>query len=169
MENSRDTDMVDRIISQWERQRPDLELGSMALIARLKRCSQLIGPKLDSVYQAFDLSAGDFDVLATLRRAGLPYCLSPTALFDSLLLTSGTMTHRLKRLEARGLIERLPNPADARSLLVQLTGQGLDVIDRAVSAHVANEDRILQRLDPSSRTQLEAGLAALLILLEGET
>lgn len=166
MEKSGKNDGVDRLIGQWETERPDLNLDAMALFARLKRCTQIVGPLLDRVYREFDLSAGDFDVLATLRRSGAPYCLSPTALFDSLLLTSGTMTHRLKRLEARGLIERLSNPEDARSLLVQLSAEGLRIIDMAVSAHVENEDTILQGLDPRSRTQLAEGLKAMLGMLE---
>ena len=82
-------------------------------------------------------------MLATLRRSGAPYRLAPTALFSALMITSGTMTHRLKGLEARGLVRRVPNRGDARSVLVQLTRAGLSLIDRAVEAHVENEQRIL--------------------------
>ncbi|MBR9824780.1 MAG: MarR family transcriptional regulator [Alphaproteobacteria bacterium] len=166
MEKNRKPDMVDRLIDQWRGERPDLELGAMALIARLKRCSQLIGPRLDKIYREHDLSAGDFDVLATLRRSGEPYCLSPTDLFDSLLLTSGTMTHRLKKLEAKGWIQRLPNVLDARSLLVALTDDGFKLIDDVVSAHVNNEEDILRSLDADARARLDAGLRELLSILE---
>jgi DNA-binding MarR family transcriptional regulator len=96
----------------------------------------------------------------------MPYRLAPTDLFSALMITSGTMTHRLKGLEARGLVQRLPNPHDARSVLVQLTAAGLGLIDRAVEAHVGNERRILAPLDPSDLTALNAGLARLLAVLE---
>lgn len=159
-------DTVDRLTGQWQSQRPDLDLGAMALIARLKRCSQLVGPMLDEVYAEHGLSAGDFDVLATLRRSGAPYCLSPTELFDSLLLTSGTMTHRLKRMEGKGLIERIANPDDARSMLVRLSAKGVQIIEACVGAHVANETRILSVLTPQQQNALSEGLRALLVSLE---
>ena len=105
-------------------------------------------------------------MLATLRRSGAPYCLAPTTLFSTLMVTSGTMTHRMAKLEAQGWIERLPNPADARSSLVQLTPQGLALIDRAVEAHVANEHRILSALKAADIAALDARLALLLASLE---
>ena len=105
-------------------------------------------------------------MLATLRRSGAPYCLAPTTLFSTLMVTSGTMTHRMAKLEAQGWIERLPNPADARSSLVQLTPQGQELIDRAVEAHVANEHRILSALKAADIAALDARLALLLASLE---
>ena len=105
-------------------------------------------------------------MLATLRRSGAPYCLAPTTLFSTLMVTSGTMTHRMAKLEGQGWIERLPNPADARSSLVQLTPQGLELIDRAVEAHVANEHRILSALKAADIAALDARLALLLASLE---
>ena len=162
MTSDRPTDAVDAILAQWARERPDLDCSPMGPLGRLGRCAVLVRERLDAVFAAYDLQRGEFDVLATLRRAGPPHCLAPTTLFSSLMVTSGTMTHRLKRLETRGLVERTPDPADARSLLVRLTPAGLTLIDAAVTDHVANEHRILGGLDADQRAILDGALAALL-------
>lgn len=159
-------DAVERILDQWRQERPDLDLRAMGLIGRLKRCSELMQRRLDSCFAEFGLNGGEFDVLATLRRSGEPYCLAPTALFNSLMVASGTMTNRLQRLEAAGWVQRMPNPADARSMLVQLSPAGFALIERALSAHVANETRILAALTPRDMDGLDARLAALLAVLE---
>lgn len=159
-------DAVSAILAQWRRERPDLDVGAMGTIGRVKRCAALLQRRLDETFAAFGLSSGEFDVLATLRRSGAPYCLAPTALFSSLMITSGTMTHRLQRLQASGLVQRMPNAEDARSLLVQLTPAGLALIDRAVQAHVENEQRILAPLRPAELAALDAQLKRLLAVLE---
>jgi DNA-binding MarR family transcriptional regulator len=169
MSTERQPDAVDAILAQWHRERPDLDVSPMATIGRLKRCSALMQRRLDEAFSAFGLSLWEFDVLATLRRAGAPHCLAPTALFSTLMVTSGTMTHRMQRLEASGWVERAPNPDDARSKLVQLTPAGLELIDRALEAHVANEHRILAPLSAPERAALEASLTSLLAILEPGT
>lgn len=166
MGEQRAADAVDAILQQWRKERPDLDASPMGPIGRLKRCSALLQPKLDACFSAFGMTAWEFDVLATLRRSGPPYCLAPTTLFSTLMVTSGTMTHRLKGLETSGLVQRLSNPDDARSLLVQLTAAGFDLIDRAVAAHVENERCILAALTPTELAQLDASLARLLAVLE---
>lgn len=160
-------DAVDLILDQWQRERPDLDATPMAPIGRLKRCAALVQRRLDATFAAFGMTNWEFDVLATLRRSGAPYCLAPTTLFSSLMVTSGTMTHRLKGLEGRGWIERVPNPEDARSLLVRLTPEGFDLIDRAVTAHVENERRILALLGADDVAALDRALAVLMGALEG--
>lgn len=162
----RQADAVDAILEQWRRERPDLDLGPMGTIGRIKRCAALLQRKLDVTFAAFGMTRWEFDVLATLRRSGAPCCLAPTALFSALMITSGTMTHRLRGLETRGLVRRLPNRDDARSVLVQLTPAGLELIDRAVAAHVENERRVLASLDPADRVALDARLSRLLAVLE---
>lgn len=166
MKGKKTADAVDSILEQWQRERPDLDLAPMGTIGRLKRCAALVQRQLDGMFAEFGMTAWEFDVLATLRRAGHPFRLAPTTLFSSLMITSGTMTHRLQRLEASGLVDRVPNRDDARSLLVQLTPAGRDLIDRAVTAHVENERRILSSLTPSQLGALDAQLAQLLALLE---
>lgn len=165
--SQRPRDAVDTILEQWHRERPDLDTAPMGPIGRITRCAALLIPRLEAGYAAFDLSVWEFDMLATLRRAGAPYCLSPTALFSTLMVTSGTMTHRLKRLESRQLIVRVANPEDARSLLVQLTEQGLALIERAVESHLENERRLLEALAPEVLAELDASLSRLLRVLEG--
>lgn len=161
-------DSVDTIIKQWQKELPELASEKMALIGRLKRCAALIQPKLDSVFNEYGLGSGSFDVLATLRRSGSPYCLSPTELFASLMVTSGTMTVRLQKLESQGLIKRVPNPNDARSTLVQLTEKGAQLIEKAVFEHVENESRLLDGLSDETQQQLNQNLAELMYLLENK-
>lgn len=161
------SDAVDAILEQWRRERPDLDASPMGPIGRLARCAALLAPRLETSFAEFDLSAWEFDMLAALRRAGAPYKLSPTELFSTLMVTSGTMTHRLKRLETRTLVTRLPNPEDARSMLVQLTATGLTLIDKVVEAHIENERRILSALPATVQADLDKALFALLQVLEG--
>ncbi|WP_041362430.1 MarR family winged helix-turn-helix transcriptional regulator [Methylovorus sp. MP688] len=161
-------DAVDEILAQWRRERPDLDPSPMGPIGRLARCEALIRRKLDQTFTQFGMTSWEFDVLATLRRSGKPYCLAPTALYSSLMVTSGTMTNRLQRLEENGLIERVKSTQDARSTLVKLTSQGINIIDKAVEAHIATEKAILSSLPPSSLKQLDQHLATLLKMLEGD-
>lgn len=160
------TDAVDAILEQWQQQRPQLDTRLMGPIGRLKRSAALLQQQLDRVFSEFDLSAWEFDVLATLRRSGAPYSLAPTQLFSALMVTSGTMTHRMNQLEKRALIERQANPQDARSKLVALSPAGLQLIDQALEAHVANQRRILAGLDADAVDQLDHSLRQLLALLE---
>lgn len=159
-------DAVDHIINQWRRERPDLDPSPMGLIGRLARCEMLLRRKLDQTFERFGMTSWEFDVLATLRRAGHPYSLAPTALYSSLMVTSGTMTHRLQRLEKVGLVERVKSSEDLRSMLVQLTDAGLSLINQAVEAHIANEQAILDLLPAESRKQLDKHLVTLLSVLE---
>ncbi len=159
-------DAVDRILAQWKCERPDLDCSPMGPIGRLKRCSILLEQQLQIVFDEFDLCAWEFDMLAALRRAGAPYCLSPTDLFSTLMVTSGTMTHRLKRLESRGLIVRLVNPDDARSMLVKLSENGQKIIDQAVVKHVENEKALLEKVAAEDIEALDRSLTALLKSLE---
>ncbi|HEY0589795.1 MAG TPA: MarR family transcriptional regulator [Pseudoduganella sp.] len=145
---------------------PAMDVGPMGVIGRLNRCAALMRRRLDATFEKFGLSNWEFDVLATLRRAGAPHQLAPTALFSQLMVTSGTMTHRLQRLEAQGWVTRAPNTADARSLLVQLSPAGLELIERAVAAHVENEKNIMAPLGAEGAAALDAQLRTLLAMLE---
>ncbi|MEO0378270.1 MAG: MarR family transcriptional regulator, partial [Cyanobacteria bacterium P01_A01_bin.17] len=107
-----------------------------------------------------------FDVLATLRRSGPPYQLSPTALFNSMMVSSGTMTHRIDGLEKAELVERIPDPCDRRGTLIQLTNKGFSLINKAVEAHVANGERILNVLEQPNREALANLLREFLVSFE---
>lgn len=159
-------DHVDKVLAQWRQERPDLDTGPMGIMGRLKRLQNALAAGLEVEFAAHGLNAASFDVLATLRRAGPPYALSPSALIDWTMVTSGTMTNRLDRLEAAGLIARRRNPDDGRGQVVALTDKGLALIDRAVAAHVANQHRLIAGLPPETRDQLDAALRAWLALLE---
>lgn len=161
-------DQVDRILAQWRQERPDLDVGPMSVIGRLKRLADQISQELARVYGAHGLTAASFDVLATLRRAGPPYALTPSALISWTMVTSGTMTNRLDRLEADNLIERRPNPEDGRGSVVALTGKGFALIDKVVTEHVANQHRLTERLPSPLFTELDDGLRAWLAAFEAE-
>jgi len=161
-------DRAGKAIAQWQRERPDLDVSPMAVIGRLNEVSSLISrERLAPLFARFGLQAGEFDVLATLRRSGSPFALTPTALYEAAMVTSGAMTNRLDRLEKAGLIRRMPHPQDRRGLLVQLTDEGLGLIDRAVEAHVENEHAILAALNPKERKMLAGLLEKLIADLAG--
>ena len=160
-------DRAARAVEQWSRERPDLDVSPMAVIGRLNEASWLIGREhLAPVFMRFGLQQGEFDVLATLRRSGAPFALTPTALFEATMVTSGAMTARLDRLEKSGLVAREPHPQDRRGIIVRLTGSGRDLIDAAVTAHVDNEHRILAGLSPADRDALAQLLEKLLANLK---
>jgi DNA-binding MarR family transcriptional regulator len=162
-------DAVDEITAQWRRERPDLDPAPMGVIGRISRIAALAQRELDRVFAEYGLAGGDFDVLATLRRAGAPYRLTPGELSRSTMVTTGGMTKRLDRLEARGLIRREDDPGDRRGKLIALTDEGRSRIDRAVEGHLRNEERLLAGLPASKRNQLAGLLRELLVGLDRQT
>ncbi|SPK73951.1 putative TRANSCRIPTIONal REGULATOR, MarR family [Cupriavidus taiwanensis] len=159
-------DHVDGILAQWARERPDLDASPMGILGRLGRLNRHTGRAIEAALGATGLQPWEFDVLATLRRAGPPYALSPGALIGSLMITSGTMTNRLDHLERAGLVRREPNPGDRRGLLVALTDGGRERVDHALELHVANEHRLLQGLSATERAQLATLLRRWLRMFE---
>lgn len=156
-------DRVDTAAAQWRRERPDIDVSAMATVGRLLQAARVIERDyLDPVFGRFGLQRGEFDVLASLRRAGAPYELTPTALYEALMLSSGAMTNRLDRLERAGLVERHPDPADRRGTRVRLSAQGKSMIDTALEAHLANEAGILTGLSDADRVQLDSLLSKLM-------
>jgi DNA-binding MarR family transcriptional regulator len=161
-------DHVEHIIEQWRRERPDLDVSPMAVIARISRLCRILERRIEQVYAEHGLNQSQVAVLAALRRAGDPYCLSPTALYSSLLISSGAVTNRLERLTAMGLVRRVPDPRDGRSLLVALTPKGKRLIDKVLSAHFDNERRLLTALEPWERDALASFLKKLLLEFEDD-
>lgn len=159
-------DRAARAVAQWRRERPELAVEPMLALGRLSEAASLIGQgRLAPLFARFGLQRGEFDVLATLRRAGSPYALTPTALYEATMVSSGAMTNRLDRLEAAGLIRRAPNPEDRRGVIVQLTDQGRRLIDAAVTAHVENQRQILAGLSPAEQQALAELLGKLIASL----
>ena len=148
-------DDIDRIVAHWNRERPELDVSPMALIGRLGRLRENIAREQDKVFARFGLNSAGFDVLATLRRHGAPYALSPGALMDSMMITSGTVTNRIDQLEKAGFVSREVNPEDRRSMIVALTPQGLMLIDEAVTAHVENQHRLVAHLSAEERAAFD--------------
>ena len=161
-------DAVDRIIAAWRAARPDLDLRAMATIGRLGRTTAFVRKQVEAELMQFELAVADFDVLAALRRAGPPYRVTPTGLYRSLMLTSGTMTSRLDSLEQRGFVKRMDDPEDRRGILVTLTPAGLERLEAAVTAHAANETRILAALTRAEQATLDAILRKLLASLDAD-
>jgi DNA-binding MarR family transcriptional regulator len=158
-------DAVDRHIAQWRLVRPDLPdpgLAAMAVFARLGRTAGLAGPAIEAVFARHGLSTGEFDVLAALFRSGEPHRLTPGELSRALMLSPAAMTNRLAKLEAAGLVGRSLDPANRRSILVELTAEGRAAVDGAVAEHVANEQRLLAALDPDEVAELDRLLRKLL-------
>lgn len=147
-------DQVDLIVEQWRRERPDVDVSGMEIIGRLSRLERTIRPRLEAVFADHGLESWEFDVLATLRRAGHPHALTPGRLLESMMITSGTMTNRIDRLELRGLVQRSPHPTDKRQVLVTLTTEGKRVVDAALVDHAANEATIVGVLGPDDSQQL---------------
>ncbi|WP_410216714.1 MarR family winged helix-turn-helix transcriptional regulator [Paracoccus sp. (in: a-proteobacteria)] len=156
-----DPDRAARAAQAWRRERPDLDVEAMEIIGRLNELSALLTRDLQPVFERFNLQGGEFDVLATLRRAGTPFRLTPTALYEATMLSSGGMTARLDRLERRDLIRRLPNPEDRRGTLVELTPAGLALVENAIGPHAENETRLLAGLPPQDRAVLNVLLSKL--------
>jgi DNA-binding MarR family transcriptional regulator len=159
-------DHVDEILAQWRRERPDLNVAPLGLFGRLFQLTHLADAALGEELQRHGLQHGWFDVLAALRRAGAPYELNPTELIRATLLSSGGLTKRVDRLEKEGLVERRPDPDDRRGTLVRLTRRGKRIVDRALEAHLANEERLLSALSAADRRALDALLRKLLASLD---
>ena len=154
-------DEVDRLVQAWQRERPDLDISPMEVLSRITRLAQHLDRARRQAFAAHDLETWEFDVLAALRRSGKPYELSPGRLLRETLVTSGTMTNRVDRLAARGLVRRAPDPADRRGVLVQLTDSGRARVDAALSALLTNERALLTGLGDADRKRLAGLLRAL--------
>lgn len=161
-------DHIDKILAQWKQERPDLEVAPMGTIGRIKRLNQHLARGMEKTWSAHGLNAASFDVLATLRRAGSPYALSPGDLMASTMVTSGTMTHRIDQLEKAGLVERIRNPDDGRGFLISLSPQGYAVIDKAITAHVETQGKLVAALTNEQRSKLDDLLSQFLSAFEGD-
>ena len=150
-------DEVDRIVDAWERERPDLDFEPLQVLSRVGRLARHLDRARRAAFAASDLESWEFDVLSALRRAGAPYQLSPKALLQQTLVSSGTMTNRIDRLVARGLVERRTDPRDGRGILVVMTQEGRERVDASISQLLDAEAELLDRLSPADRARL-AGL-----------
>ena len=164
----RAVDHIDMLREQWARELPDLDTEAVAILGRARRITLYVRQSIEAVFARHGLDAGEFDVLATLRRAGPPYCLTPTDLYRTLMISSGGLTDRLSRLEVAGLVRRRPAQADKRSLLVELTEQGREPTENALREDMALELALIAGLSASERRQLADLLRKLAISLPAD-
>ncbi|MBZ4487244.1 MarR family transcriptional regulator [Microbacterium sp. cx-55] len=155
-------DHVDRILSQWNAEKPGLDVSPMAVIGRLARTAAVVENRLAATFDRHGIDAGTFDVLATLLRQGPPYEITPAALAAESMVTSSAVAQRLNRLESRGFIARAANPDDGRGKLVRLTDDGRRLVDEVLPEHLAAEEELLADLSPDDRVRLAELLARLL-------
>lgn len=149
----------DDIHAQWGRERPDLDTEPMALIGRMGRLVRALTAEMEATFARHGLNGASFDLLATLRRSGDPYALTAGELMAQMMITSGTVTNRINRLEAQGLVERRTDKDDARRAIVALTEAGFAVIERAVEDHVATQKRLTEMLSAEEFAQIDGLLA----------
>jgi DNA-binding MarR family transcriptional regulator len=159
-------DEVDQILAAWARELPDADVSPLGSLSRISRLARHLDRARSAAFTAHGLEVWEFDVLAALRRAGHPYELSPGELIRQTLSTSGTMTNRVNRLEARGLVERLPNAEDRRGVRVRLTGAGRGLVQDALADLLEYERDVLSSIEPAERDQLAELLRRLLAPFE---
>lgn len=159
-------DEVDLLVEAWRRERSDLDLRPMEVLSRVSRLSHHLDRARRSAFAEHGLESWEFDVLAALRRAGAPYQLSPGRLVRETLVTSGTMTNRVDRLLARGLVRRQPDPDDRRGVLVRLTEEGRTAVDGALEDLLQREHQLLGGLHPREHARLAGLLRDLVVPFE---
>ena len=154
-------DAVDRLVLDWSRERPDLDVDPLRIFSRIKRIAKQLDAVRKLAFAETGLELWEFDVLSALRRAGAPHRLSPKQLLAFTLVSSGTMTNRLDRLAERGLVERTADPNDGRGVLVTMTPAGRNRVDDALTRLVAAERELLAELAPGERDELATSLRQL--------
>jgi DNA-binding MarR family transcriptional regulator len=161
-------DAIARVRAQWKAERPDLDTRPMETIGRILRIQFLAHARIRRLLQRHGIDAGGFDVLATLRRSGSPYRMTPTGLYTECVLTSGAMTNRIDVLEQAELVMRLPDPSDRRGTLIELSKEGMALVDRAMKEHMEGEAAMAAHLTKEEQRELAALLQKLLTGMEGD-
>jgi len=160
------SDSVDSIITQWRSENIEADLLPMAILGRLAKLGKYIDSDILQCHDQQDLRQGEFDVLATLRRSGKPYSLTPSELYQSMMLSSGAMTSRLDRLEVKGFIRREHSQSDRRSVQVMLTAEGKKKVDAVLPKHINTQHDLLKGVSQQDREILAELLKRWLLQLE---
>ena len=156
-------------MAAWRQERPDLDVEPLEVLSRITRLARHLDRARRDAFAEHDLEPWEFDVLTALRRAGEPYELSPGTLLRATLVTSGTMTNRIDRLAAAGLVRRRQDPEDRRGVLVSLTEAGLGRVDAAFDGLLRREHELLAGLDTAERRALADLLRTLLVPFDDGT
>lgn len=160
-------DRIDEILSQWQQELPQLDVSALAVVGRVLRIARLLEKHRETLLAEYGLNVWSFDVVATLRRQGYPYQLKPTDLYSLLMLSSGAMTNRIDRLEQEGIVQRLRDESDRRSVMVQLTAKGIELADTIMPVLLAREQQLLaQFTTPDDAETLTVLLRRFLVSLE---
>ncbi|MFI0977694.1 MarR family winged helix-turn-helix transcriptional regulator [Streptomyces sp. NPDC021093] len=158
------TDAVDLIAQQWRTERPELAdaLGAMEIFGRIQRMQRVYDRHFKKLSDAFGLNLGELDMIFTLRRSGPPYTLTAGAFAKAALVSPGAVTNRIDRLEDKGLVERVRENSDRRSVQIRLTARGTTLAVEALAAHLRDYEEILSPLAPHEREQISSGLRKIL-------
>ncbi|MGW4844296.1 MarR family winged helix-turn-helix transcriptional regulator [Nocardia brasiliensis] len=156
------TDNVAAVLEQWQRERPDIDFAPIGVVGRIMRLSRLWDKEIKDFLAGHGLEPGEFDVLSTLRRSGAPYELTAGTFLKTSLVTTGAITLRVDKMHDKGLVVRTRDANDRRSVKIRLTEHGLEVIDRVLPLHIANEARLLETLNPETEAQIAETLSTLL-------
>jgi DNA-binding MarR family transcriptional regulator len=159
-------DVVDRMLEIWGRELPDLDLATEGIVERIQKLNKYLDRAINETLTGFGLDRGEWWLLGALRRSGPPYRRSPGHLAQEMGLSSGAMTNRLDRLEERGLVRRLPDPTDRRSLQVELTDAGWQLWQDTVSAQAQKEQFVASALSPGEKDQLNELLRRLMLAFQ---
>ena len=155
-------DLVDDLLAEWDLEQPERDFSALGIVVRIQLLSKLLADGTEKALDELGLKHWEYDVLSALRRQGRPYQMSATELAEASMLTSGTVTTRVDRLQDRGLVRRKPNPGDRRAVFVELTPEGSALIERAINARLARANAQLECLTRKQRPQLSAGLRTIL-------
>ncbi|MBD2567088.1 MarR family winged helix-turn-helix transcriptional regulator [Anabaena lutea] len=159
-------DRIDIILEEWQQELPPLDTSAIAIIGRVLRIARLLEKHRESILVDYGLNVWSFDVLATLRRQGQPFCLKPTELYSLLMLSSGAMTNRIDRLEQDGIVTRIRDAEDRRSVIVQLTPKGIHLADTVMPILFEKEKQLLSQFTTDELQLFIPMLRKLLLLLE---
>lgn len=156
------TDLVDKLLAEWEDERPTQDFSALGVVVRIQLLSKLMTEGAERALDELGLKLWEYDVLSALRRQGRPYQMNATELAEASMLTSGTITTRVDGLEQRRLVRRKPSPEDRRAVLIELTPEGRDLVERAIGARLDSANAQLECLSEQQMTQISAGLRNIL-------
>ncbi|MBD2695204.1 MarR family winged helix-turn-helix transcriptional regulator [Anabaena catenula] len=159
-------DRIDIILEEWQQEVPQLDTSAVGIIGRVLRIARLLEKHRESILVDYGLNVWSFDVLATLRRQGQPFCLKPTELYSLLMLSSGAMTNRIDRLEQDDIVTRVRDAEDRRSIMVQLTPKGIQLADTVMPILFEKEKQLLSQFTADELQLFIPMLRKLLLLLE---
>lgn len=158
------SDAVDAIVGQWAAERPDLkdDLWPVEVLARVQRIHRIVERRLKAFAAERGLEAGEVDILLTLRRSGPPYAMTAGALVPAAMVTSGAITNRIDRMAAKGLVERVRDGQDRRTVHIRLTGRSLELTEALMADHLRHYGELLAPLDQATRATIATALRTLL-------